>query len=109
MICLPLCEDSNGSILFITGTDYAFLIDPDTMESIPNSGSLQDGRTFTTLAADIFSVEGNSTSIYYQVFPVYIPAGTFTFTKTETTSANTLKVLNKSDKAVVSTFTSVAR
>lgn len=109
MICLPLCEDSNGSILFITGTDYAFLIDPDTMESIPNSGSLQDGRTFTTLAADIFSVEGNSTSIYYQDFPVYIPAGTFTFTKTETTSANTLKVLNKSDKAVVSIFTSVAR
>ena len=82
MLCAPICWNEEDDVVTIfSGTEYAFLIDPDTIVS---SSKVQ----YSVVAADIFSFDGDGgVGIYYGNYPTYIPAGTLTFTQTSTSYA----------------------
>ena len=89
MLCAPIGwnEEKNDMIIF-SGTEYAFLIDPDTKTSISRELMSSSNVPYSVVAADIFSFDGNGgVGIYYGNYPTYIPAGTFTFTKASTSYA----------------------
>ena len=73
-------------VTIFSGTEYAFLIDPDTKTSIPRELVSSSKVQYSVVAADIFSFD-NGVGVYYGDYPTYIPAGTLTFTKTSTTYA----------------------
>ena len=87
MLCAPIGwnEEKNEMIIF-SGTEYAFLIDPETKTSIPRELVSRSNVPYSVVAADIFSFD-NGVGVYYGDYPTYIPAGTFTFTKTSTSYA----------------------
>ena len=83
MLCAPICWNEEGDVVTIfSGTEYAFLIDPDTKTSIPRELVSSSNVQYSVVAADIFSFDNGGVGIYYADYPTYIPAGTFTFTKT---------------------------
>ena len=87
MLCAPICWNEEDDVVTIfSGTEYAYLIDPDTMTSIPHELMSSSNVQYTVVAADIFSFD-NGVGVYYGDYPTYIPAGTFTFTKTSTSYA----------------------
>lgn len=89
MVCAPIGwnEEKNDMIIF-SGTEYAFLIDPETKTSIPRELVSSSNVPYSVVAADIFSFDGNGgVGIYYGDWPTYIPAGTLTFTKASTNYA----------------------
>ena len=82
MLCAPICWNEEDDVVTIfSGTEYAFLIDPDTKTSISRELMSSSNVQYTVVAADIFSFD-NGVGVYYGDYPTYIPAGTFTFTKT---------------------------
>ena len=82
MVCAPICWNEEDDVVTIfSGTEYAFLIDPDTKTSISRELMSSSNVQYTVVAADIFSFD-NGVGVYYGDYPTYIPAGTFTFTKT---------------------------
>lgn len=88
MLCAPICWNEEGDVVTIfSGTEYAFLIDPDTKTSIPRELVSSSNVQYSVVAADIFSFDNGGVGIYYADYPTYIPAGTFTFTKTSTSYA----------------------
>ena len=88
MVCAPICWNEEDDVVTIfSGTEYAYLIDPDTMTSIPRELMSSSNVRHTVLSADVFSFDGNSVGIYYSGFPTYIPAGDFKFTRTSTSYA----------------------
>ena len=87
MLCAPICWNEEDDVVTIfSGTEYAFLIDPDTKTSISRELMSSSNVQYTVVAADIFSFD-NGVGVYYGDYPTYIPAGTFTFTKTSTSYA----------------------
>lgn len=87
MLCAPICWNEEDDVVTIfSGTEYAFLIDPDTKTSIPRELMSSSNVQYTVVAADIFSFD-NGVGVYYGNYPTYIPAGTLTFTKTSTSYA----------------------
>ena len=87
MLCAPICWNEEDDVVTIfSGTEYAFLIDPDTKTSISRELVSSSNVQYTVVAADIFSFD-NGVGVYYGDYPTYIPAGTFTFTKTSTSYA----------------------
>ena len=87
MVCAPICvNEEDGAVAIFSGTKYAYLIDPDTMTSIPRELVNSSNVQYTVVAADIFSFD-NGVGVYYGDYPTYIPAGTLTFTKTSTNYA----------------------
>ncbi len=87
MLCAPICWNEEDDVVTIfSGTEYAFLIDPDTKTSIPRELVSSSNVQYTVVAADIFSF-ANGVGVYYGDYPTYIPAGTLTFTKTSTNYA----------------------
>ena len=87
MLCAPICWNEEDDVVTIfSGTEYAFLIDPDTKTSIPRELMSSSNVQYTVVAADIFSFD-NGVGVYYGNYPTYIPAGTLTFTKTSTNYA----------------------
>ncbi len=88
MLCAPICWNEEDDVVTIfSGTEYAFLIDPDTKTSIPRELVSSSNVQYSVVAADIFSFDNGGVGIYYADYPTYIPAGTFTFTKTSTSYA----------------------
>ena len=88
MLCAPICWNEEGDVVTIfSGTEYAFLIDPDTKTSIPRELVSSSNVQYSVVAADIFSFDNGGVGIYYADYPTYIPAGTFTFTKASTSYA----------------------
>ena len=88
MVCAPICWNEEDDVVTIfSGTEYAFLIDPDTKTSIPRELVSSSNVQYSVVAADIFSFDNGGVGIYYADYPTYIPAGTFTFTKTSTSYA----------------------
>lgn len=90
MVCAPICRnEEDGAVAIFSGTEYAYLIDPETMTSIPHELMSSSNVRHTVYSADIFSFDGNSVGVYYNSnsFPIYIPAGNFEFTKTSTSYA----------------------
>lgn len=89
MVCAPICWNEEDDVVTIfSGTEYAFLIDPDTKTSIPRELVSSSKVQYSVVAADIFSFDGNGgVGIYYGNYPTYIPAGTLTFTQTSTSYA----------------------
>ena len=89
MLCAPICWNEEDDVVTIfSGTEYAFLIDPDTKTSIPRELVSSSKVQYSVVAADIFSFDGNGgVGIYYGNYPTYIPAGTLTFTQTSTSYA----------------------
>lgn len=82
MVCAPICWNEEDDVVTIfSGTEYAFLIDPDTKTSISRELMSSSNVQYTVVAADIFSFD-NGVGVYYGDYPTYIPAGTLTFTKT---------------------------
>lgn len=82
MLCAPICWNEEDDVVTIfSGTEYAFLIDPDTKTSIPRELVSSSNVQYSVVAADIFSFD-NGVGVYYGDYPTYIPAGTLTFTKT---------------------------
>ena len=79
-----MCADV---VTIFSGTEYAFLIDPDTKTSIPRELVSSSNVQYSVVAADIFSFDNGGVGIYYADYPTYIPAGTFTFTKASTSYA----------------------
>ena len=80
MLCAPICWNEEGDVVTIfSGTEYAFLIDPDTKTSIPRELVSSSNVQYSVVAADIFSFDNGGVGIYYADYPTYIPAGTFTF------------------------------
>lgn len=87
MLCAPICWNEEDDVVTIfSGTEYAFLIDPDTKTSISRELMSSSNVQYTVVAADIFSFD-NGVGVYYGDYPTYIPAGTFTFTRTSTSYA----------------------
>ena len=87
MLCAPICWNEEDDVVTIfSGTEYAFLIDPDTKTSISRELMSSSNVQYTVVAADIFSFD-NGVGVYYGDYPTYIPAGTLTFTKTSTSYA----------------------
>lgn len=87
MLCAPICWNEEDNVVTIfSGTEYAFLIDPDTKTSIPRELMSSSNVQYTVVAADIFSFD-NGVGVYYGNYPTYIPAGTLTFTQTSTSYA----------------------
>lgn len=87
MLCAPICWNEEDDVVTIfSGTEYAFLIDPVTKTSISRELMSSSNVQYTVVAADIFSFD-NGVGVYYGDYPTYIPAGTFTFTKTSTSYA----------------------
>ncbi len=87
MVCAPICWNEEDDVVTIfSGTEYAFLIDPDTKTSISRELMSSSNVQYTVVAADIFSFD-NGVGVYYGDYPTYIPAGTLTFTKTSTSNA----------------------
>lgn len=87
MLCAPICWNEEDDVVTIfSGTEYAFLIDPDTKTSIPRELMSSSNVQYTVVAADIFSFD-NGVGVYYGNYPTYIPAGTLTFTQTSTSYA----------------------
>ena len=87
MLCAPICWNEEDDVVTIfSGTEYAFLIDPDTKTSISRELVSSSNVQYTVVAADIFSFD-NGVGVYYGDYPTYIPAGTLTFTKTSTSYA----------------------
>ena len=87
MVCAPICWNEEDDVVTIfSGTEYAFLIDPDTKTSISRELMSSSNVQYTVVAADIFSFD-NGVGVYYGDYPTYIPAGTFTFTRTSTSYA----------------------
>lgn len=84
MLCAPIGwnEEKNDMIIF-SGTEYAFLIDPETKTSIPRELVSSSNVPYSVVAADIFSLD-DGVGVYYGDYPTYIPAGTLTFTQTST-------------------------
>ena len=109
IVCAPICRnEDDGGVAIFSGTEYAYLIDPDTMTSIPRELVSSSNVQYSVVAADIFSFDGNGgvgiyygnyptyipagdgnggVGIYYGNYPTYIPAGTLTFTQTSTSYA----------------------
>ena len=88
MVCAPICWNEEDDVVTIfSGTEYAYLIDPETMTSISRELMSSSNVQYTVVAADIFSFDNGGVGIYYADYPTYIPAGTFTFTKTSTSYA----------------------
>ena len=93
MLCAPICwnpicwNEEDDVVTIFSGTEYAFLIDPDTKTSIPRELVSSSNVQYSVVAADIFSFDNGGVGIYYADYPTYIPAGTFTFTKTSTSYA----------------------
>lgn len=88
MVCAPICWNEEDDVVTIfSGTEYAFLIDPKTKTSISRELMSSSNVQYTVVAADIFSFDNGGVGIYYADYPTYIPAGTFTFTKTSTSYA----------------------
>ena len=58
----------------------------ETMTTEPYSSQLSSGASFTVVAVDVFGLSGNSVSIYHEI-PSYLPAGTFSFEKTSSSSS----------------------
>ena len=88
IVCAPICRnEDDGGVAIFSGTEYAYLIDPDTMTSIPRELVSSSNVQYSVVAADIFSFDNGGVGIYYADYPTYIPAGTFTFTKTSTSYA----------------------
>lgn len=88
MLCAPICWNEEDDVVTIfSGTEYAYLIDPETMTSISRELMSSSNVQYTVVAADIFSFDNGGVGIYYADYPTYIPAGTFTFTKTSTSYA----------------------
>lgn len=87
MVVLPVSQVEDGTITFVTGCDYAFLFDSN-LNAIPYASTLSDERAFTVVAADVYSVANGSVSIYYSEYPVYLPAGSLSLSKSGTSSAN---------------------
>lgn len=88
MLCAPICRnEEDGAVAIFSGTEYAYLIDPETMTSIPRELVSSSNVQYSVVAADIFSFDNGGVGIYYADYPTYIPAGTFTFTKTSTSYA----------------------
>ena len=84
MVCAPICWNEEDDVVTIfSGTEYAFLIDPDTKTSISRELMSSSNVQYTVVAADIFSFD-NGVGVYYGDYPTYIPAGTLTFTQTST-------------------------
>lgn len=112
MLCAPIGwnEEKNDMIIF-SGTEYAFLIDPDTKTSIPRELVSSSNVPYSVVAADIFSFDGNGgVGIYYGNYPTYIPAGTLTFTKTSTNyAAQNSKVMTVVKAAPTSMSSAVTR
>lgn len=82
MLCAPICWNEEDDVVTIfSGTEYAFLIDPDTKTSISRELMSSSNVPYSVVAADIFSFD-NGVGVYYGDYPTYIPAGTLTFTKT---------------------------
>ena len=87
MLCAPICWNEEDDVVTIfSGTDYAFLIDPDTKTSISRELMSSSNVQYTVVAADIFSFD-NGVGVYYGDYPTYIPAGDFKFTRTSTSYA----------------------
>lgn len=87
MVCAPICWNEEDDVVTIfSGTEYAFLIDPDTKTSIPRELVSSSKVQYSVVAADIFSFD-NGVGVYYGDYPTYIPAGTLTFTKTSASYA----------------------
>lgn len=87
MVCAPICWNEEDDVVTIfSGTEYAFLIDPETKTSIPRELVSSSNVPYSVVAADIFSFD-NGVGVYYGDYPTYIPAGTLTFTKTSTSNA----------------------
>jgi hypothetical protein len=89
MLCAPICwNEEDGAVAIFSGTEYAYLIDPETKTSIPRELVSSSDVQYSVVAADIFSFDGNGgVGIYYGNYPTYIPAGTLTFTQTSTSYA----------------------
>lgn len=87
---MPICSTSDGTYTFVNGTPYIFTFynNDGVITSQACSGDLQDGRTYTVYAADVFSISGNQVNIPHEL-PAYLPAGELTLVKTssENTSA----------------------
>ena len=84
MVCAPICWNEEDDVVTIfSGTEYAFLIDPDTKTSIPRELVSSSNVPYSVVAADIFSLD-DGVGVYYGDYPTYIPAGTLTFTQTST-------------------------
>ena len=84
MLCAPICWNEEDDVVTIfSGTEYAFLIDPDTKTSIPRELVSSSNVPYSVVAADIFSLD-DGVGVYYGDYPTYIPAGTLTFTQTST-------------------------
>ena len=87
---MPICSTSDGTYAFVNGTPYIFTFynNDGVITSQACSGDLQDGRTYTVYAADVFSISGNQVNIPHEL-PAYLPAGELTLVKTssENTSA----------------------
>ena len=87
---MPICSTSDGTYTFVNGTPYIFTFynNDGVITSQACSGDLQDGRTYTVYAADVFSISGDLVNIPHEL-PAYLPAGELTLVKTssENTSA----------------------
>lgn len=87
MVCAPICWNEEDDVVTIfSGTEYAFLIDPDTKTSIPRELVSSSKVQYSVVAADIFSLD-DGVGVYYGDYPTYIPAGTLTFTRTSASYA----------------------
>ena len=101
MLCAPICWNEEDDVVTIfSGTEYAFLIDPDTKTSIPRELMSSSNVQYTVVAADIFSFD-NGVGVYYGNYPTYIPAGTLTFTKTSTRVMTVVKAAPTSMSSAV--------
>ena len=86
MMSMPICDAGAQGLNFVSGCQYAFVIDPETMTTEPYTSQLEGGASFTVVAVDVFGLSGNSVSIYHEI-PSYLPAGTFSFEKTSSSSS----------------------
>lgn len=111
MVCAPICRnEENGDVAIFSGTEYAYLIDPDTKTSIPHELMSSSNVRHTVLSADIFSFDAGGVGVYYSDFPTYIPAGDFEFTKTSTSyAAQDSKVMTVVKAAPTSMSSAVTR
>ncbi|HIZ86224.1 MAG TPA: hypothetical protein IAC04_07010 [Candidatus Coprenecus stercoravium] len=68
----------------ISGCEYPFYLTDNgdgTYEFTPLTGKTSTGVSFTVLATDMFADQGTSVGMFYDTWPVNLPAGKWTLTK----------------------------
>lgn len=103
--------DQEGVVGIVGGLQYTFIFVNNgttiTSEAAPVYFSETQENPYYVVATDVMSAQGQEMALYYQSYPVKLPAGVFTLTKTGAASANAFS--RDIQTLDASAFTSIAR